>query len=116
MDLRQPVLRAWSGGEPDQAAQDAALIGSHVLPFRRRQSGSARPAHLRLLADADRPRRHSQTVRSGQGRVRDLAPSSAQIAARVIETARAVRLAFAACHPEAALFASLPGALAPLGP
>src|SRR5271170_4709740 len=78
MDLRQPVLRAWSGGEPDQAAQDAALIGSHVLPFRCRQSGSARPAHLRLLADADRPRRHSQTVRSGQGRVRDLAPSSAQ--------------------------------------
>src|SRR5271163_2497814 len=58
--------------------QDAALIGSHVLPFRRRQPGSARPAHLRLLADADRPRRHSQTVRSGQGRVRDLAPSSAQ--------------------------------------
>jgi hypothetical protein len=39
-----------------------------------------------------------------------------KIAARVIETARAVRLAFAACHPEAALFASLPGALAPLGP
>ena len=53
MDLRQLVLRAWSGGEPDQAAQGAALIGSHVLPFRRRQSGSARPAHLRLLADAD---------------------------------------------------------------
>jgi hypothetical protein len=39
-----------------------------------------------------------------------------KIAARVIETARTVRLAFAACHPEAALFASLPGALAPLGP
>ena len=38
------------------------------------------------------------------------------VVARVIETARAVRLAFAACHPEAALFASLPGALAPLGP
>ena len=39
-----------------------------------------------------------------------------KIAARVIETARTVRLAFATCHPEAALFASLPGALAPLGP
>jgi hypothetical protein len=39
-----------------------------------------------------------------------------KIAARVIETARSVRLAFAACHPEAELFASLPGALAPLGP
>ena len=39
-----------------------------------------------------------------------------KIAARVIETARTVRLAFAACHPEAALFASLPGALAPAWP
>ncbi len=39
-----------------------------------------------------------------------------KIAARVMETARTVRLAFAACHPEATLFASLPAALAALGP
>jgi hypothetical protein len=39
-----------------------------------------------------------------------------KIAARVIETASRLRLAFAACHPEADLFASLPGALLPLGP
>ena len=39
-----------------------------------------------------------------------------KIAARVMETARTVRLAFAACHPEAALFASLPAAIAALGP
>ena len=39
-----------------------------------------------------------------------------KIAARVIETASRVRMAFSACHPEAALFAQLPGALAPLGP
>jgi hypothetical protein len=39
-----------------------------------------------------------------------------KIAARVIETAGTDRLAFAAGHPEADLFASLPGALAPLGP
>jgi hypothetical protein len=39
-----------------------------------------------------------------------------KIAARVIETASRVRLAFSASHPEAALFARLPGALAPLGP
>ena len=78
MDLRQPILRAWSGGEPGSSCTSTQLsIGSHVLPFRCRQSGSARPAHLRLLASADRPRRHSQTVRSGQGQVRDLAPSSA---------------------------------------
>jgi hypothetical protein len=39
-----------------------------------------------------------------------------KIAARVIETASRVRMAFSAGHPEAALFARLPGALAPLGP
>ncbi len=36
-----------------------------------------------------------------------------KIAARVTETANRVRLAFAANHPEAELFASLPGALGP---
>ena len=39
-----------------------------------------------------------------------------KIAARVIETASRVRMAFSACHPEAALFARLPGALARLAP
>ncbi|MGB6543803.1 MAG: IS1380 family transposase [Xanthobacteraceae bacterium] len=39
-----------------------------------------------------------------------------KIAARVIETASRVRLAFAACCSEADLFQGLPGALAPLGP
>jgi Transposase DDE domain group 1 len=39
-----------------------------------------------------------------------------KIAARVIETASRVRLAFAAGCPEADLFRGLPGALAPLGP
>ncbi len=39
-----------------------------------------------------------------------------KIAARVIETASRVRLAFAAGSPEADLFRSLPGALMPCGP
>ena len=64
------------------------------------------------------------TVRDAIPRQRDLAKAEfatlrlrlLKIAARVVETARTVRLAFAAGHPEAELFASLPGALAPLGP
>ena len=64
------------------------------------------------------------TVRDAIPQQRDLARAEfttlrlrlLKIAARVVETARTVRLAFAACHPEADLFASLPGALAPLGP
>jgi hypothetical protein len=39
-----------------------------------------------------------------------------KIAARIVETASRVRLAFAAAHPEAALFASLARCLQPAGP
>jgi hypothetical protein len=39
-----------------------------------------------------------------------------KIAARVIKTASRVRVAFAACCPEAELFRGLPAALAPQGP
>ena len=64
------------------------------------------------------------TVRDAIPKQRDLAKAEfatlrlrlLKIAARVVETASRVRLAFAACHPDADLFASLPGALAPLGP
>jgi hypothetical protein len=68
------------------------------------------------LADAD--------LRDAIPKQRDLAKAEfttlrlrlLKIAARVVETASRVRLAFAARHPEADLFAGLPGALAPLGP
>ena len=64
------------------------------------------------------------TVRDAIPKARDLAKAEfatlrlrlIKIAARVIETASRVRLAFAACCPEADLFRGLPGALAPLGP
>jgi hypothetical protein len=64
------------------------------------------------------------TVREAIPKARDLAGAEfatlrlrlIKIAARVIETARRVRLAFAAACPEADLFQGLPGALAPLGP
>jgi len=64
------------------------------------------------------------TVREAIPKARDLAGAEfatlrlrlIKIAARVIETARRVRLAFAAACPEADLFQGLPGAFAPLGP
>ena len=64
------------------------------------------------------------TVRDAIPKVRDLARAEfttlrlrlIKIAARVVETASRVRLAFAACCPEAGLFRGLSGALAPLGP
>jgi hypothetical protein len=63
-------------------------------------------------------------VRDAIPKARDLASAEfatlrlrlIKIAARVIETASCVRLAFAASCPEADLFRSLPGALIPLGP
>ena len=64
------------------------------------------------------------TVRDAIPKPRDLANAEfstlrlrlIKIAARVIETASRVRLAFAAGCPEADLFRSLPGALSALGP
>jgi hypothetical protein len=47
-------LRARTGGEPHQASLDAALLRPNHLPLGARQSGSPRPAHRRLLADAQR--------------------------------------------------------------
>lgn len=63
-------------------------------------------------------------VRDAIPKVRDLAKAEfatlrlrlIKIAARVIETASRVRLAFAACCPEADLFRGLPAALMPCGP
>lgn len=64
------------------------------------------------------------TVRDAIPKARDLAQAEfatlrlrlIKIAARIVETTSRVRLAFAACCPEADLFCGLPGALAPLGP
>jgi hypothetical protein len=63
-------------------------------------------------------------VREAIPKARDLASAEfatlrlrlIKIAARVIETASRIRLAFAASCPDADLFRSLPGALIPLGP
>jgi Transposase DDE domain group 1 len=64
------------------------------------------------------------TVRDAIPGARDLAQAEfatlrlrlLKIAARIVETASRVRLAFAAACPEADLFRSLPAALMPAGP
>ena len=64
------------------------------------------------------------TVRDAIPKVQELATAEfatlrlrlLKIAARVVETASRIRLAFAAACPEADLIRSLPGALLPLGP
>ena len=76
--LRQSLLRARSGREPDQVAQIAACLGSHVVPVANRQPSAPRPAHWRLLADARCPRRHSHDARPGEGRVRHFASAPDQ--------------------------------------
>src|SRR3954451_3806131 len=64
--LRHSLLRARSGREPDQAAQDPACLRPHQLPLPARQSGAPRAAHRRLLAAADAARRHSQAAAAGE--------------------------------------------------
>ncbi len=69
--LRDRLLPARADGEPDQAAQGAAGVGSHVVSQRDRQSGTASPPHCRVLADAWRARRHPERKPARQMRVRD---------------------------------------------
>ena len=63
MALREPLLRARPGGESHQAAQSPARFRPHFVPLGARQPGPPRSAHRRLLADARRPRRHSERAR-----------------------------------------------------
>ena len=58
--LRERLLPTRADGEPDQAAQNAVGVGSHVVPQRDRQSGAARAPHRRVLADAWRARSDSR--------------------------------------------------------
>ena len=116
MDLRQPVC--------------ARGQAKNLIKLHKTQLSSDRTSCRSAVANQVRLVLHTAaywlmlTVRDAIPKQCDLAKAEfatlrlrlLKIAARVIETARTVRLAFATCHPEAALFASLPGALAPLGP
>ena len=78
MALRQPLLRAGPGREPDQAAQDPARLGPDLVPLGAGQPDAPRAPHRRLLADAHRPRRHPQAARPRNGGVRHAAAASAE--------------------------------------
>ena len=116
------LLRWRSGGVkhphdmPPSQFPPSPTFGHSSLPFGARQSSPPRSPHRRLLADADRARRHSQSPGIGHCRVRDAASSA-------LENRRPCRRdhephspAFAAACPEADLIRGLPGALLPLGP
>jgi hypothetical protein len=73
--LREALLRPWPGREPDQIAQGAARLRPHQLPQPARQPDAADPAHCRLLADPDRPRRRAPHPRARNRRVRHHPPA-----------------------------------------
>ena len=76
--LRHALLRARSGRESDQAAQEPTCLRSDQLSLGTRQSGASRAAYRRLLADADGARRHPQTATARQRRVHHPAHAPAQ--------------------------------------
>ncbi len=104
-----PVVRR----EPDQASQGPTGIRSDQLPLTAGQPNAPLAAHRSLLADADPARRHSETPIARPRRVHHLAGTPAQDCWRIIETATRVRIAFAACCPEAVLFRESPTACSP---
>ena len=64
------LLRARSGREPDQAAQEPTGFRPDQLPLAARQPGSPAAAHRRLLAAARAARRHPRAAAAGQRHVR----------------------------------------------
>ena len=69
---------AWTGREPDQAAQGSAGVGSHVVPFGDGQSGAAVAAHGGVLADAHAARRDPRRPRARESRVQHAASAVAE--------------------------------------
>src|SRR5258706_11415060 len=76
--LYETVYCAWPGREPDQAAQGAAGVGSHLMPFARGQSGAPRAAHGGLLDHAHAARCRAEDEPARHRRVRHAAPTPDQ--------------------------------------
>ena len=77
MGLQRLLLRARTGREPHQIAQDTARFRSNVLSFRDRKSGPPRAAHGGLYQEFDDRNRSSPHCRSANARPRRCAKSSA---------------------------------------
>jgi hypothetical protein len=111
MALRQSLLRARTGGKPHQAAQDQ--LGSDRTSCR---SALVNQVRLVLHTAADWLMLGVRDAIPAPGGLRKAEFSTLrlrllEIAARVIDTATRVRLAFAAACPEADLCCSLPATL-----
>ena len=110
--LRQSLLRTWTSGEPDQAAQEPVGVGPDQLSIPARQPDAADPAHRRLLADAEGARCHSLHATFGQWRILHHPPAVAEedCSADQGDYDFEIKLAFANC-PDATLFRGMIGAL-----
>ncbi len=69
-------VQARAAGSTGRRCIRHSSLRSHELPFGARQSSPPRSPHRRLLVDAYRARRHSQSPGIGHCRVRDAATSS----------------------------------------
>src|ERR1700730_13705543 len=114
--LRHALLRAWAKGKSDQIAQDPAGVGWNFLSCAARQSDATHPhtaAYWLMLDLRDNiPKTHALAV----AEFATLREKLLKIGARVVETARRIRLALGTACPHAALFWHLAGALQPAGP
>ena len=98
--LREPVLCPRPGGELDQVPQGATRLRPDLVPASGGQSGSARAAHGRLLADAGACARPSRPLRDlARAEFATLRLRLLKIAVRVQETTSRIRLAFASVLP-----------------
>jgi hypothetical protein len=114
--LRERLLPARADGEPDQAAQSAAGVGSHVVSQRDRQSGAARSPHRRVLADARRARRDPAEQSARHCEFATIRERLIKIGARMIEHIARIRVQLPTSCPEGALFRVVALGIMPSGP
>ena len=86
------------------------------MPLGQRQSDAAHPPHRRLLADVGRAPRHARNRPLRTAEFATIRLRLLKVAARVIETASRIRIAFASACPDAALFRSVALNLRTAGP
>ena len=117
MALRQPLLRPRPGREPDQAAQDPARLRPHLLPLATANQMRLvlHTAAYWLMLDV-RERHPARPHPLASAEFATIRLRLLKVAARIIETASRVRLAFAAACPEAALFRGVARSFHPAGP
>jgi hypothetical protein len=105
--LRYALLRTGPGRKPDQAPQKPTRQRSHLMPLCQRQPDAPHSAHCGPLADVRVQQKIPKTAALALAEIATLRLRLLKVAARVIESASRIRVAFASSCPDAGVFKAI---------